>query len=343
MEIIIHDKRPEKEFNNATFSDFKKSEVTKALTECINKQEVEQALSWCVELLCSGRLKDIWDCFLLAMGKHIRGGNPKLAIYMSSRFEKFKNIIGLGYGECELELRNCDEMRSLLAEITLVLCYSPKKPPLQMLKVKKGEDYSLDKLGTNLKADNMEWCKKVMTEEDPMEILLPVNEFAYHFEKKNLLQCCYWVDWMIDFDALCRKQKKPIVIKEREFIQVDGKFIGDPVWLFWELLLKEGEKSTDAYKGKIIKSLIELFSLKYNFSQKRKRRHLLYLGIEIFTETLDMNASMIHQSDKIKAVLPQIDKFYKAIKKYEQQPDVLSDKQRNLAKSINKMKMVFNL
>ena len=32
-----------------------------------------------------------------------------------------------------------------------------------------------------------------------------------------------------------------------------------------------------------------------------------------------------------------------AIKKYEQQPDVLSDKQRNLAKSINKMKMVFNL
>jgi hypothetical protein len=56
-----------------------------------------------------------------------------------------------------------------------------------------------------------------------------------------------------------------------------------------------------------------------------------------------MNASMIHQSDKIKAVLPQIDKFYKAIKKYEQQPDVLSDKQHNLAKSINKMKMVFNL
>ena len=193
-EIIIHDKRPEKEFNNATFSDFKKSEVTKALTECINKQEVEQALSWSVELLCSGRLKDIWDCFLLAMGKHIRGGNPKLAVYMSSRFEKFKNIISLGYGQCELELRNCAEMRTLLAEITLVLCYSPKKPSLQMLKVKKGEDYSLDKLGTNLKADSMEWSKKVMGEEDPMEILLPVNEFSYHFEKKNLLQCCYWVD-----------------------------------------------------------------------------------------------------------------------------------------------------
>ena len=343
MEIIIHDKRPEKDFNNATFSDFKRSEVTKALTECINKQEVESALAWCVELLCSGRLKDIWDCFLLAMGKHIRGGNPKLPIYMSTRFDKFKKIISIGYGDCELELRNCEEMRKLLAEITLVLCYSPKKPPLQMLKVKKGEDYSLDKLGSNLKADNMDWCKKVMVEEDPMEILLPVNEFAYHFNKKNLLQCCYWVDWMIDFDALCRKQKKPIVIKDREFAVVNEKFMGDPVWLFWELLLKEGELCSDAWKGKIIKSLIELFCLKYNFSQKRKRRHLIYLGIEIFTETLDMNASMIHQSEKIKAVMPQIDKFYKAIKKYEQQPDVLSDKQRNLAKSINKMKMVFNL
>ena len=340
MEIIIHDKRPEKEFISTTFSNFKKSEVTKILVETINNQDIEGALSWCTELLCSGRLKDLWDCFLLALGKHVRIGNPKLAMYISSRFEKFKEIINNGFSEIELEVRNSKEMRKLMAEITLVLCFSPKKPPLQMIKVKKGEDFSFEKLGVNLKADTMEWCKKILRDDDPNEIVLAVNEYAYHFNKKNLLRCCYWVDWIIDFEALCRKQKKPIEINDRDFVCVDGKFMGDPIWLFWELILNDSK--TDKTKEKIIQSLLELFCLKYNFSQKKKRRHLLYLAIELCTEKVDMNISMIHEGEKIKTIIPQINKFYKSIKKYEQRPDIINDKQRNLLKSIDKMKMLYD-
>ena len=340
MEIIIHDKRPDKDFNSTTFSNFKKSDVLKTFVESMNNYDATNSLSWCVELLCSGRLKDIWDCFLLTMGKHVRSGNPKLPMYIASRFEKFKEIISIGYGEIEIETRNSQDMRNLLCEITLVLCFSPKKPSLEMLKVKKATDFALDTLGSNLKADNMEYCKKVMREEDPSEILLAVNEFAYHFQKKNILQCCYWIDWMIDFDALCRKQKKPIVIMDRDFITTQDKFKGDPVWLFWELLLN---KTGDANKAKIVRSLLDLFCLKYNFSQKRKRRHLLYLAVELYTETVNMNQPIVHQGEKIKTIMPQIFKFFKAIKKYEQKPDVINDKQRNLMKSIDKMKMLYDL
>ena len=338
MEIIIHDKRPEKEFNTTTFSNYKKSEVLKTFIVCMNNQNIENALFWCVELLCSGRLKDIWDAFLLTLGKHIRCGNPKLATYISLRFQKFKEILMNGYADNELEVRNSPDMRKLLAEIVLVLSYSPKKPSLQMLKINKKEDFSFQILGNNLKADNMEWCKKVMGQDDPKEILLCINEFTYHFYNNNLLRACYWVDWLIDFDALCRKQKKPIEIVVRDFVKVEDKFKGDPVWLLWQVFLGRcrGEEES------IVTSLLDLFSIRYNFSQKRKRKYLLYLGIELFTESPSLSIPSIHHSDKIKTILPQVSKFYKAIKKYEQRPEIISDKQKNLQKSIDKMKMVFD-
>jgi hypothetical protein len=339
MEIKINDKRPEKEFNTATFSNFKKSDVLKAFIESMNNHDVEKSLSWCVELLCSGRLKDLWDCFLSTMGKHVRIGNPKLAIYMANRFQKFKDILNQGYGQCEIETRNSADMRKLMAEITMVLAYSPKKPPLQMLKVNKGNDFSLDILGTNLKADHMSWCKDVMKEEDPKEIILAINEFAFHFHKKNILRCCYWIDWLIDFDTLCRKQKKPISIIERDFVNVDPKFAGDPIWIFWEVLLKHPHPQIKP----IVAALFELFSLKYNFSQKKKRRHLLYLGVELLTETIDMSIEMVHQREKIQHILPQTDKFFSAIKKFEQKPEFADDKKRNLMKSIDKMKMLYDI
>ena len=342
MEIIIHDKRPEKEFNTATFSNYKKSEVTHIFIDSINSQHIENALFWSVELLCSGRLKDLWDSFLLTMGKHVRSGNPKLPVYMANRFKKFKDIIMNGYADNELELRNSRDMRQLISEIVLVLTFSPKKPALQMMRINKKNDFSFDRLGVTLKADNMEWCKKVMKEDDPKEIVLSLNEFNYHFYNNNLLQTCFWIDWVIDFDALCRKQKKPISILKREFINVDSKFIGDPIWLIWESILERCKTEVNDEKQHIIEALLSLFCIKYNFSQKRKHKHLLYLGVELFTENPLLTIPIVHHCDKIKAIMPQVGKFYRAIKKFEQRPDIISEKQHNLQKSIDKMKMVYD-
>ena len=69
MDILIHDKRESKEFGAFTFSDYKKTEVTKALTGALNKPDIESALYWSVELICTGKLKDLWDVILLVMSK----------------------------------------------------------------------------------------------------------------------------------------------------------------------------------------------------------------------------------------------------------------------------------
>jgi hypothetical protein len=341
MEIIIYDNRPYKEFNTATFSNYKKNEVVKAMMTSMNNQDIEGALFWSTELLCSGRLKDIWDIYLEIIGKNIRCGNPKMPIYIAKKFNNFKDIIMNGYSEDELEVRNSKEMRILIAEVTLVLCYSPKKPALQMLKIDKKNDFSYQILGKQLKADTMDWSKKFLYDEDPNEIVMAINEFVFHLNKKNLLKCCYWVDWLIEFDALCHKQKKPIVVKKRDFVTVDDKFKTDPIWILWDILLIEHSKNSE--KHMIIKSLIELFSIKYNLSQKRKRRHLLYFAIELYTDDITMSLPILHHSGKIKAVLGQIGKFYQAIKKYEERPDVSSDKVNNLQKSIGKMNILYNL
>lgn len=341
MEIIIYDNRPYKDFNTTTFSNYKKNEVIKAMSTALNDQDIENALFWSTELLCSTRLKDIWDIYLEIIGKNIRFGNPKLPIYIATKFNKFKDIIMNGYSDNEMEVRNSKDMRILIAEITTILCFSPKKPALQMLKIDKKTDFSFEYLSKHLKADTMEWGKINLHKEDPNEIVMAINEFAYHLTKKNLLKCCYWVDWLIDFDMICHKQKKPIKVKKRDFVSVDEKYKGDPIWILWDILLTQSKKKNQTQQ--IIQSLIALFSIKYNHQQKKKRRYLLYFAIELYTDDVNINVPILYHVDKIKTILPQIGKFYQAIKKFECSPTIISDKQHNLQKSIGKMNILYNL
>ena len=130
----INDVRTNKEFKSMTFSNFKKSDVCKELLSCINKNKLESALNWSVELICSGYLKDLWETIILVISKHIHLGNPKLPIYIDKRFDNFKAIVDNGYVDNELALRNSDQMRTLFAELITVLCDSDKKPSFEIIK-----------------------------------------------------------------------------------------------------------------------------------------------------------------------------------------------------------------
>lgn len=341
MNVLIHDKRESKEFNSSTFSNYKKTEVIKALTEALNKPDIEGALYWSVELLCSGKFKELWDVILLVMSKNIHLGNPKLPIYISGRFEKFREIVQSGYVDRELMLRNSESIRELFGEMIIIICFSSKKPAFEMIKLNRSEDFSLELLGPKLKADSMDWCKRFFRENDPNEILLPINEFAYHLQKKNLLKCCYWIEWLIDYDTICRKSKSEIKIDIRDFIRSQEKFKTDCIWIIWELLLDAVKRSEP--KKKIMASLLDLFSLKYNFAQKKKRRHILYFAVELVTEHVDMSIKIVKDIDKVNSIKNQLGKLYTAIKKYEQVPDVISDKERNMKNTMERMKLLYNI
>lgn len=340
MDILIHDKRESKEFGAFTFSDYKKTEVTKALTGALNKPDIESALYWSVELICTGKLKDLWDVILLVMSKNIHNGNPKLPIYISDRFSKFREIVQNGYVDRELFLRNAPPIRELFGELIIIICLSTKKPAFEMIKLNRSEDFSLDLLGPKLKADSMEWCKFAFRENDPNEILLPINEFAYHLQKKNLLRCCYWIEWLIDYDGICRKSKSEIKVDVRDFVRTPEKYNSDCIWVVWEIILEYVKKNES--KRKIINSLLELFSLKYNFAQKKKRRHLLYFAVEICTEHINLNIPIVREVDKVKRIKEQVGKVYVAIKKNEQPPDIISNTERSMNSTMNKMNILYN-
>ena len=67
MSVDINDVRTIKQFKNATFSNYKKSDVKKALITSIYNHKIEEACYWISEFICSGQLIDAWDVLLITM------------------------------------------------------------------------------------------------------------------------------------------------------------------------------------------------------------------------------------------------------------------------------------
>lgn len=318
-DTLINDIREKKSFTSKTFSEYKKTEVCKELLISINNNQIENALHWSVELICSGFLKELWDVILVALSKHIHLANPKLPVYINKRFDNFKEILINGYINNELALRNNLNLRKLFAEIISVLCDSDKKPSFEQIKIDQN-DYNIVNTSSKFIAPDVSFAKIVFKQNDAKEIFIPINELIYNLAKKdkNLLKSCYWSEWIIEFDMLCRKNNRDLKIERRTFAPVNEKFQMDSVWLIWEAILYFSKDNKVI--STIVESLLDLFSLKYSFAIKRKRRYLLYFALELITEHVNTNIPFIKNSNKIKTITSKIHSIYKIIKKNEKSP-----------------------
>ena len=201
----INDIRQQKDFGKISFSKYKKNLVIKELTSCILKNKLESAYYWSGELVCAGHFAVLWDIILVLMGKYIR--NPMLPIYILMRFRQFKEIVQNGYIDNELSLRNNIQIRILFGEICVILCNATKNLGFEMIKIKP-EEFNIPTLTNKFKAPNIKFIEKIFRENDPKEIFIPLNEFAYQLESnKNFLDSCYWIEWIIEYDSISRKKK----------------------------------------------------------------------------------------------------------------------------------------
>jgi hypothetical protein len=173
------------------------------------------------------------------------------------------------------------------------------------------------------KAPNTSYAQEVFMNDDPAELFVAINELAYNIsnECKNVVNSCYWIEWIMDFESICKIKKTACKCERRSQIPVDNKSQMDLIWIVWDIFLKESTKQSNIVQ-KIIKSLLNLFTLKYTSGCQKKRKYILYFAVSILCENINFDEEIIRESQKpiVVSVVKKIDLIYKQIKKNEESP-----------------------
>jgi len=346
-EVEINDIRQIKEFKGITFSEFKKTDAKKELIKNLYNGKIEPACYWSAELICSGHYSDLWDSIIEFYSKHIHIGNPKMITYLELRINNFKEILRNGYIDMELSMRNNDKIRRLFCEIICILCEAKKKHAYNEVKVKK-DDFDLTQMTERFKAPNVTFADMIFLKDDPKELFVAANEFAYNLavEGKNSVGACYWMEWIIEFETICKAKKEKVKCERRTFPKVESKFQMDIIWIIWDIFLNEASKRNNLIQ-RIVNSTLNIFCLRYTSGCHKKRRFLLYFIIELFTEPYSLDEEILKDKAKIMAITTKINKIYKEVKQNEHSPgtDYLYEnvKASNLEKTIAKLETMNNL
>jgi hypothetical protein len=324
MEIhSINDKRTWNEFRNISFSGFKKTKVKTELLNSIFQSRLEPSCYWCAELICAGHFMDVWNIIILFVSKHIHIGSPKLPIYISLRMKLFKQIMS-EHSEEDIYMRNHQSIRNLFAEVITTICYSRKKHAILLVDIKNKDEYSMPVMQTKLKAPDISYGTTVFKPEDPPELFVAVNELAYHLSKSssNEYTACYWLEWLINFDTICKKNKQLCLIERRTWAKVESKFQKDSIWLIWDIVLARAEEKGCKATLSIIRSLLDMFCLRYTTDVKRTRKFILYNCIGLLTGPVDLTIPIWNDKTVITDITDKINVIYKEIKFNEFSPKV---------------------
>jgi hypothetical protein len=335
----INDSRENKEFKGVSFSGFKKTEVKKQFLNTLSKSEIETSCYWSAELICAGHYIDVWDTILLFYGKHVHLGNPKLSVYIESRINSFKTLMEKEF--VELHLRNNEIMRKLFCEMICLLCYAKQKHSFDEVKIKE-TDFNVIYLAEHLKAPHTHYIDSLYLENDPKELYIASNELAFHISEqgKNIIDSCFWMEWIMEYDNLCKQKKTYLVCEIREFAPTKKT---ECVWLIWDIILRESEKEIhNDLTRKILKSLLALYGVKYGPSSFKKRKYLLYFAAALLTEYVDYTVELVKEEHKcaIQEIVKNVNSIYGQIKKNETQPIETKDKdvkQKNWEKTVEKL------
>ncbi|MBH41231.1 MAG: hypothetical protein CL685_00775 [Candidatus Magasanikbacteria bacterium] len=316
----ISDKRTYKDFKGITFSKYKKNAVKKELLNSLIHETIEPACYWSAEFICAGHYLELWEIIIAFMCQHIHLGNPKLPLYIRLRYDNFKAIISAGYKDNELQLRNNKKIRILFAEIISIISLSQKKIRLHAIKVNK-KDFIMSQLSDKLKADNIEYATTVFRRKDPKELFIAINEFGYHLNSNDMRSACYWLEWLLAFNTLCKKGN-PNAYKaaRRTNMPVEAKYQTDMIWIVWELLFANARKKKLTIMS-ILEALLSLFCIRYQTGVKKRRRFVIYYAIMLTMEPYNETIPIYTQTDKIENIKQKINIIYRQIKKNEIKPD----------------------
>tara|TARA_B110001450_G_scaffold256443_1_gene286957 strand:+ start:2035 stop:3117 length:1083 start_codon:yes stop_codon:yes gene_type:complete len=345
----INDVRVAQDFRGISFSKFQKIKVKKELINCLLSKKIESACYWTAELICAGHYSDLWDIIILYISKYIHLGNPKLPIYINIRFDKFKEIIMNGYINYELAMRNNQKIRQLFGEIISVLCLSKRKYSIEAVKINKEDDFDMMNMSSKLEANSLEYATCIYKPDDPKDFFISINELAYHISNKsnNAVYACYWLEWLLEYENICKKKKEECYCERREFAPVLDKYQKDSIWIIWDIILTETNKKNNKVLKKIINSLLNIFSIRYTNSVKKKRKYILYFAISLLVEDVNENIEIIENINQVENIVKKINIVYKDVKVNEISPNtdylLVNNRKSNLDKTIERLEKLNNL
>jgi hypothetical protein len=337
----INDLRSEKDFKGISFSQFKKTDVCKELLSCLLASKIEQACYWTAEFICAGHLLDLWDLFFFFYGKYLR--NPKIVVYLEKRLAQFTQIVNMGFRDNELKVRNHPLVRRMFCEIVCILCLAKRKPQYEEVKIKR-EDLDMALMVDKFKAPHTQYARDIMRRDDPKELFIGVNEFAYHIsgDGKNTVLAFYWFEWILLYEGFCKSKKERCMCERRDKMPVDSKMQMEPVWIIWEALLVECDRrGNNGFLVKTTQALLTLFCVRFTPGTVRRRKFLVYAAISLLTELVDTGEELVKDKDLVAKIVEKIDLVYAQVKVNEVSPQTdylfMDSKKSNLEKTISKL------
>ena len=313
---IINDVRAAGDFSKTSFSGYKKCAVLKEVVSEISRSNIETSCFWTAECIASGYYLDLWNIIINYSCEYLHIANPRLILLVNKLLKQFKEIANKTNND--LQLRNDPNIRKMFFDTVVIICKSNRKTKFQYVKI-QDKEVDLNIMSSKFSAPSTNYIDKIFNQGDPKELYMSLNEFCFNLSKdnENFNQACYWYEWMVHFDEMCRKRKGKIECLLRDFIPDRlGKNAIDGLWLIWHALF---DIAKDKGKGinSMIENLFELFTFKYTTKSWSHKRYIIYYAISLVVDKVDFSIPLVKDSKSVDNITKQLDLMFIEIKKNE--------------------------
>jgi hypothetical protein len=183
----------------------------------------------------------------------------------------------------------------------------------------KNESFSMLEMKENLLAPANETYFE-LSEEDSIELKIPMNELAFCLAQKNTQQAFYWIEWILEYEIRCVKRKSINLLKTKKrdkLCQNLPRFQNDIVWLIWECL--ESAMNKTSYYTQLFQATLKMFLFRYTTATGRRRIFFLFFLCSLVTENIDTSEKVLDPKfeEIVGKVTDNINSIYKQIKSHE--------------------------
>lgn len=347
-DYLIKDNRDTNFFKTKTFSGFKKTDVINTVIKSIESRKIEQACHWTTECIISGYSVALWEKLMIYSSKIINVNSPSLPSYFLNKTKILQNQIDrldMKSKDGILLLRNSQMVRNMFFDIITTLITSPKSKKYDKYpKINELEDFKYENIQKRLFAQMNILPNHIIKFNDPDELRIIINEIFALCKNKQFgyEKCCYWIMWLIKWEALHKKKKTTWNIHERDIKEVDKKYRGNLIWVIWETIFEEMRLRKNQNITKQIKSLFSLYTINYTIGKRNTRLPLVFNAIAYLTNVIKFSVPIRPDHVLLIQVQSNVNKMFLAKKIHEEKTTTMdiSNVPKNKSKTKSKKKEI---